>query len=82
MSPRGFGDMPPDKQKAIASSGGKAAHLQGRAHEFSTDEAVVAGRKGGAATSADRAHMAEIGRKGGLARAAKDRKRKAEGAPE
>jgi uncharacterized protein len=81
VSGRGFGDMPPDKQKAIASSGGKAAHLQGRAHEFSTDEAVVAGRKGGAATSADRAHMAEIGRKGGLARADRARQKKIDAEP-
>ena len=51
------------KQREIASKGGKAAH------EFSEEEARVSGRKGGAKVAQDRAHMAEIGRKGGLARA-------------
>jgi uncharacterized protein len=67
-SRRGFASMDPDKQREIASRGGKAAHAQGRAHEFTAEEALVAGRKGGAAVSADRAHMAEIGRRGGLAK--------------
>jgi len=57
-----------DKQREIASKGGKAAHAQGRAHEFTPDEARTAGRKGGEVVAADRAHMAEIGRRGGLAR--------------
>jgi hypothetical protein len=56
------------KQREIASKGGKAAHAQGRAHEFTADEARVAGRKGGEAVSRDRAHMAAIGRAGGQAR--------------
>lgn len=64
---RGFAGMDPDKQRKIASMGGKAAHEQGVAHEFSHREAVQAGRKGGEAVSRDREHMAQIGRKGGEA---------------
>jgi general stress protein YciG len=63
--------MDPAQQRAIASKGGKAAHAQGRAHEFSSEEAKAAGRAGGAAVSRDSAHMAEIGRKGGRARGEK-----------
>lgn len=47
---RGFASMAPDKQKEIASKGGRAAHLQGTAHEWSSEEAREAGRKGGAAS--------------------------------
>jgi general stress protein YciG len=65
---RGFASMDAEKQREIASKGGKAAHAQGRAHEFTTDEARVAGRRGGEAVSQDRSHMAAIGRAGGQAR--------------
>lgn len=65
---RGFAGMAPERQREIASRGGKMAHAQGRAHEFTHESAREAGRKGGEATSRDRAHMAEIGRRGGLAR--------------
>lgn len=54
------------KQREIASKGGRAAHLKGTAHEFTTDEARAAGRKGGETVSRDRQHMAAIGRKGGI----------------
>jgi general stress protein YciG len=64
----GFASMDPNKQRAIASRGGKAAHAQGRAHEFTVEEARSAGRKGGEAVSRDRDHMAAIGRAGGEAR--------------
>lgn len=64
---RGFAKMDPEKQREIASKGGRAAHQRGTAHEFSTEEAREAGRKGGQAVSRDRAHMAEIGRRGGEA---------------
>jgi hypothetical protein len=56
------------KQREIASKGGKAVHAQGRAHEFTADEARSAGRKGGEAVSRNREHMATIGRAGGRAR--------------
>ena len=62
---RGFASMDPAKQRQIASQGGRAAHEQGVAHEFSPEEAREAGRKGGESVSQNREHMAEIGRKGG-----------------
>ena len=62
---RGFAAMDPEKQKRIASEGGRAAHRQGVAHEWSKDEAREAGRKGGQIVSRNREHMSEIGRKGG-----------------
>ena len=67
-SNRGFASMDAARQREIASKGGKAAHAKGTAHEWSPDEARVAGRKGGEAVSRDRAHMAAIGREGGGAR--------------
>jgi uncharacterized protein len=67
-SNRGFAAMDPAQQREIASKGGQAAHAQGRAHEFNSEEAREAGRKGGEAVSRNREHMAEIGRKGGQAR--------------
>ncbi len=67
-SKRGFASMDPAKQREIASKGGRAAHAKGTAHEFTTDEARVAGRKGGEAVSRDRAHMSAIGREGGHSR--------------
>jgi len=64
---RGFAAMDPQKQREIASKGGRAAHQSGNAHEFTSEEAREAGRKGGEAVSRDREHMAEIGAKGGEA---------------
>src|SRR5947209_10725075 len=51
-STRGFASMSAEKQRAIASKGGKAAHAKGTAHEFTPDEARAAGRKGGQAAHA------------------------------
>jgi uncharacterized protein len=67
-SKRGFASMDAAKQREIASKGGRAAHAKGTAHEFTSDEARVAGRKGGEAVSRDRAHMSAIGREGGHSR--------------
>ncbi len=67
-SKRGFASMDPSRQREIASKGGRAAHAKGTAHEWSSDEARVAGQKGGIAVSRDRAHMAAIGREGGESR--------------
>ncbi|MEZ0264450.1 MAG: KGG domain-containing protein [Phycisphaerae bacterium] len=64
-SRRGFASMNREKQREIASKGGKAAHAKGTAHEFTPDEAREAGRKGGLAVSQNREHMAAIGREGG-----------------
>lgn len=46
---RGFAAMDREKARAIASKGGKAAHAQGTAHRFTSEEAREAGRKGGIA---------------------------------
>lgn len=62
---RGFAAMNQEQQRAIASKGGRAAHKKGTAHEFSSEEARQAGYVGGKAVSANREHMAAIGRKGG-----------------
>ncbi len=62
--------MDPARQREIASKGGRAAHEKGTAHEWSSDEAREAGRKGGVTVSRDRAHMAAIGREGGESRSA------------
>jgi len=62
--------MDPSRQREIASKGGRAAHEKGTAHEWSSDEARSAGRKGGVTVSRDRAHMAAIGREGGESRSA------------
>ena len=63
--------MDTEKQREIASKGGRAAHEKGTAHEFDSEEARVAGRKGGLSVSQNREHMAEIGRHGGQARGAR-----------
>lgn len=44
---QGFASMDQDERKRIASKGGKAAHEQGTAHEWDSEEAREAGRKGG-----------------------------------
>jgi len=61
----GFASMEENKQREIARKGGMAAHRKGTAHEFTTEEARFAGRKGGQQVSANRSHMIEIGRLGG-----------------
>ncbi len=65
--------MDPGKQKEIASKGGRAAHERGTAHEFTSDEARQAGRKGGEIVSRNREHMSAIGRKGGESRGSRTR---------
>jgi general stress protein YciG len=47
--PRGFAAMDRSKVSEIASKGGKAAHAAGTAHQFTSDEARAAGKKGGVA---------------------------------
>ncbi len=44
---RGFASMSSEKQREIASKGGRAAHQKGTAHEWTSAEARSAGRKGG-----------------------------------
>jgi general stress protein YciG len=79
---RGFAAMDSEKRRALASKGGKAAHAQGHAHEFNSDEARDAGSKGGKAIAKDRNHMATIGRLGGLARRRRQTEEPAESAGE
>ena len=73
-SNRGFAAMDAQQQREIASRGGRAAHQQGTAHEFTSEEARAAGRKGGQAAhqrgnahefTSEEARIA--GRKGGQA---------------
>lgn len=44
---RGFASMSVEKRKKIAGMGGRASHAKGTAHEFTREEARIAGRKGG-----------------------------------
>jgi len=55
---RGFASMSPDKQREIASKGGRAAHEKGTAHEWTADEARAAGRKGGQISRGGRGRLA------------------------
>lgn len=57
MKDRGFASMDRDKQREIASKGGKAAHRTGAAHEWTSEEAKAAGRKGGLARHAQRGFL-------------------------
>ena len=47
---RGFASMDRGRQREIARKGGRAAHVKGTAHEWSREEARIAGRKGGLAS--------------------------------
>jgi general stress protein YciG len=49
------------RQKEIASKGGKAAHQKGTAHEWTSEEARDAGRKGGLASHRRRREQRESG---------------------
>jgi hypothetical protein len=51
--------MSPEKQREIASKGGRAAHQKGTAHEWNSDEARVAGRKGGQVSRGGRGRLIE-----------------------
>ena len=50
---RGFAAMDPQRQREIASLGGRAAHQSGHAHEFTSEEARAAGKKRHARAQAD-----------------------------
>jgi general stress protein YciG len=78
---RGFAAMDQNQQREIASKGGQAAHQKGTAHEFDSEEARRAGQKGGEAVSRNRAHMADIGRKGGESRQSASRAAASGGTP-
>lgn len=44
---KGFRAMDPERQREIARKGGRAAHIKGTAHQWTSEEARAAGRKGG-----------------------------------
>lgn len=70
---RGFAVLSPERMREIASLGGKAAHNKDNgatAHEFTTETARDAGKKGARALleKYGREHMRKIGRVGGRMR--------------
>jgi general stress protein YciG len=56
---RGFASMSPEKQREIASKGGRAAHEKGT--EWTADEARAAGRKGGQISRGGRGRLVPPG---------------------
>lgn len=54
---RGFASMSPEQQREIASKGGRAAHQKGTAHEWTSEEARQAGRKGGQVSRGGRGRL-------------------------
>ena len=69
---RGFASMSPEKQREIASKGGRAAHQKGTAHEWTSEEARSAGRKGGQISRGGRGRLVESVVGEGQAHAAPD----------
>lgn len=61
----GFARMTPEWRQQNASKAGKEAHRVRLANTFTSETAREAGRLGGQKLSANREHMAAIGRKGG-----------------
>ena len=64
---RGFAAMTPEKRREAARKGGIAAHALGKAHVFTSEQARIAGSKGGIVTG-QRYDMEELGRRGGNTR--------------
>lgn len=62
---RGFAGMDKEKQREIASLGGRAAHASGNAHEWTSAEAREAGRRGGIAAHQQRGTAPTDAQKGG-----------------
>ena len=62
---RGFAGMDPERQRQISSQGGKAAHQKGTAHEFDSEEAREAGRKGGMVSGGRRRAREQTSETGG-----------------
>lgn len=59
-STRGFASMDQQRQREIASQGGRAAHANGTAHQFTSEQAREAGRKGGTAKRANQLKAAQL----------------------
>ncbi len=58
---RGFASMDPNKQREIARQGGRAVHVKGTAHEWTSEQARDAGRKGGIASHRKRESARQTG---------------------
>jgi len=58
---RGFAGMDAERQRQISAEGGRAAHRKGTAHEFDSEEAREAGRKGGQASGGSRRRRVAAG---------------------
>ncbi len=54
---RGFASMDPEKQRRIASKGGRSAHEKGKAYEWDAEAARNAGRKGGQVSRGGRGRL-------------------------
>ena len=77
---RGFASMDRAKQREIASKGGKAAHQKGTAHEWTSEEAREAGRKGGMASHRRKQQAREAADTGAVADTSTDAEGNDEGA--
>ena len=67
-SNRGFASMDPQRQREIASAGGRAAHASGNAHEFTSEEAREAGKlshSGGNRQSGNQGNKQSSSKQGG-----------------
>lgn len=60
MSKHGFASMDRAKQREIASKGGKAAHANGTAHQWTVEDARAAGRKGGIASRGGKCKLLDV----------------------
>ena len=77
---RGFASMDRAKQREIASKGGKAAHQKGTAHEWTSEEAREAGRKGGMASHRRKLQAREAAGTGAVADMSTEAEENEEGA--
>ena len=59
---RGFAGMDRERQREIASQGGRAAHASGNAHQFTSEEARAAGSKRHANAAARAAQTGQGGK--------------------
>ncbi len=71
---KSFATMTAKRRREVSSMGGKAVHAAGKAHNWNSETAAIAGRKGGLRHSKE--HMSEIAKLGVAARRAKAKLRK------
>lgn len=66
---KGFALLSPQRRRLLAALGGKSAQIRGVAHQFTHEQAVVAGRKGGLEVARKHPeHLKNIGKIGGSRR--------------